>query len=525
MRLLWSLFSARRQSIQHASLLLAITALLSNALGLLRNLIFYRFVDPGQLDVYFASFRVADFIFNLLIFGTVTSAVIPVLAEMIAQHKEKEAHELTNQLLAIATLFFLVLIVILAIVMPSALRLIVPGFDHARFTQAVFLSRLLLLQTVFFSWSFIVGALLNGYRRFATYALAPLFYNCAIIVGGLLAARYGITVIAVSVIVGSLLHFAIQFREVRSIGFKVRPRLKVTEPVREIGKLMLPRSISQGMSQLVLIVYTSLASGLQAGSIAIFSGMNDLQTTPTVIVGNSLATAFFPTLAGHVAKDERDETGVLFLKVLKAAFFLLIPTLVLMFVLRAQVVRLYFGIGGASWQLTEIAIQVYIMFLIGIIPASMVAILSRVFYALKDTVTPMKISLISGTVAIATAVIGIKWLGWDVAILALAESLLSLTQAALYLYILHNRSHFSFSIGSLFKPILRYSVGAVVLAFATWATLHAVAHVFSTDHTLNLLVQLLAAAAIGTLAYLGYSARISKEELRWTALKTFLSNR
>src|SRR5690348_11983835 len=99
---------------RQASALLAAAAVFSNVLGLARNLIFYRQVgEPAQLEVYFASFRVADLFFNLLIVGAITSAVVPVLTELVSTERKARAQEVTNELLSWATLFFLALIILL----------------------------------------------------------------------------------------------------------------------------------------------------------------------------------------------------------------------------------------------------------------------------------------------------------------------------------------------------------------------------------------------------------------------------
>lgn len=511
----------RAHTVRQASALLAVAALLSNALGLFRNILFYRLFPLEQLDLYFASFRVADFIFNLLIVGAISSAFIPAASELIAHGRKEEADRLANQLLTLATLFFLGLGLVLALAMPWLIRLIVPNFDAASQAQTVQLSRLLLIQTVFFSWSYILGGLLNARRRFAGYAMAPLLYNVSIIVFALFGQRYGISSITWGVVCGSLLHFAIQFREAWLLGFRPRPSLQITPAIRHIVTVMIPRSISQGMAQLVLIAYTALISGLPRGSLAIFTGMNDLQTTPTVIIGNSLATAFFPALAGFIAVSDGQKASVLLNKVIQVSLFILVPTLALLVVTRAQVVRLYIASGHSiTWEQTDLAIRTLLWFLVGIIPASLVAILARVFYGLKDTLTPMLISLLSGAIAIAVAWIGIAR-GGDISLLGLSESLVSLVQCGLYLFVLRKREILSLSAANLIGPTFTYLVGGALVAIGSWSALRLADGLYrasgydTTRHISGLLFQLVAASAVGLLLYLGYSTLRSKEELKW----------
>lgn len=524
-------FSCKAQSVKQASTLLAITALLSNILGLGRNLIFYRFIRPDQLDIYFASFRLADFLFNLLIFGAITSAFIPIISEMVAKNQEEEARKTTNQLISVATVFFVVLILILNIFLNQIIHLIVPGFDASRLATTVFLSRLMLLQTIFFSWSFILGSLLNAHHRFTSYALAPLTYNLAIIIGGLLSPHFGLIAVSLSVIVGAFLHFLIQYREAKQLGYAFKIDLKFSPKIKEIIKLMIPRSLAQGMSQIVLIVYTSLASTLQAGSIAIFSGMNDLQTAPTVVVGNSLATAFFPSLSSLVAEENYQEMNKLISKVVRVALFVLIPTIVITLSLRAQIVRLYFGIGGASWQLTDIAITTLVFFMIGIIPAVLVAMLARIFYAFKDTKTPMRIQVGTSIIGIIVAVIGIRLLHFNVATLALAESVIAISQVVAYLFALERHQHLNPDMSRIWKTVWLSSLGSLLLLIVTKTSLYLIDLIYqssgllTTHKTIPLLLQTVIAIILGSLVYFIYSELIELEELKWLMKRKFFQKR
>lgn len=525
MRLLRSFFSTT-YTVRKATALLALTALLSNVLGLLRNVIFYRFVPPEQLDIYYASFRLPDLLFNILILGAISSAFIPVISDLLGQAKKPEAWKVSNQVISWLTLSFGLLAILLFFLMPNLMQLIVPSFSPDRFDQTVFISRILLLQSIFFAWSWSFGGLLNSFNRFGSYALAPLLYNGTIIIGGLFGARFGITGIAVSVVIGSILHMSIQFREVWLLGYRPKIDLSWGVSIQEIARLMIPRSLSQGMGQFVLIIYTALGSGLTAGSIAIFSGMNDLQSTPTVIVANSLAVAFFPTLSAHAGQKNWDEVSRLTTKVVKAAIFLLIPTILVTYILRAQIVRLYFGIGGASWELTNMAIQTFTWFLVGIIPAALIVILGRVFYAYKDTKTPLLLSTAAGAVGIVFAIAGIKLGNGNVSTLATATALTAWVQASLYLIHLYRHDHFQLGMSELLRKLGSYVIGGLLAAFLSWIALHTVNAIYnmvglSTRTVAGLVLQFGVALIVGLFTYLTYSKYAHQEELQWLQNNAF----
>lgn len=529
MKRLWGLFFGRSYTVKRASALLAVTAVLSNALGLFRNIIFYRLLPPDQLDIYYASFRIPDLIFNILILGAISSAFIPVLTEHLGKHPEDDEkwRKIANQVISWLTAVLGILALILALIMPWLMQVVVAGFDPVRMESAILLSRILLVQSVFLAWSFCFGGLLNSFNRFSTYAFAPLVYNLILIAGGFVAASYGITALAYAVVVGALGHCGIQYLETKKLGYKPKADFSVGSELKEVFKLMVPRSLTLGTSQITAIVYVALASGLTAGSIAIFSGMNDLQTTPTVIVANSIAIAFFPTLTKHLAAGEWDSLNTLVLKAVRTVLFLIIPTVLLGIILRAQVVRLYFGIGGAGWNLTEIAIETFVFFLIGIIPASLVAILLRIFYGLKDTKTPLIYGSIAAVAGIVTAYIGITKFGGNVAVLALASTVVSGVQCLLLLAKLYQDNRFELSAKIVAKHSLNYLTGGLIAAGVSWSVLNVVhwfyvtTGILGTQYIFGLLIQLVLAATAGALVYYTYNKVLGSEELSWLKRSAF----
>jgi len=525
-------FSFGKHSVKHASALLAITAIVSNVLGLGRNVVFSRFNSAAQLDVYFSSFRIADFLFNFLILGAITAAVIPVLSELVSAKKEAEAREITNELISWAIVIFSLLGITLAIFMPELVHLLVPGYDNQpdRRNLMIYLSRILLIQPIFFSVSFIIGALLNGYQRFSSYSLAPLLYNLSLIIGGMFSRNFGVEAITYSVIIGSLLHFGIQTREIWQTGFRFSLTWKVSGPLKTILSNMAQPNLAQGFGQLVLLLYTNLASKLPEGSYGIYSLINNLQTTPTVVVANSLAAASFPGIVGAITTKNWDHLNLTLAKVVRTTLFLLIPIVSLSLLLRAQVVRLYIATGHhITWEQTELGITIFSYFMLGVIPASLALIFSRLFYAHKDTKTPMFISFAGGLVAMITATVGIKYLNNSIATVAVAEALSSTVQCVLSLVILYRRRHFRLPAFELYTRTRNYVIGGVLMAAGAWGTLQAIDAFYQkvgflgTDSIAGLFVQTLVATLVGLAIYFGYSAVISKEELQWVQRRGFSS--
>lgn len=513
MKRFFGLFS-KENSFRGASVILIITLALSNLLGLLRDRFLTKNIPTHDLDVYYASFRVPDLIFNFLILGAISSAFIPIFSEFIAKKKEKEGFKVTNDLLNVALVFMILVAVLLYLIMPQVMILIVPKFDQERLSQAIRFSRLMMITPIFFSISYILGGVLNSYKRFLSYSLAPLVYNLSIIFGAaVLAPKYGIVSIIYCVIAGSFLHLLVQLPAAIKLGFRYQFILDFKEKTfRRIVALMIPRTIGMGANQLLLIVYTAIASSLAVGSITAFSLSNNMQTMPTVVFGTSFATAVFPILTSKIAENDREGFAFYLERSMRTIAFLLIPSSIIMILLRAQIVRLILGSGKFNWDDTKMTAMALGLFSISLLAQGLIPLLAKAFYALKNTKTPMYISIVTVIISVILAYPLAKWLG--VAGLALAFSIGSFANAiALFAYL-----HKNYPGGWRFSMIYSYvkiTFISVAMGLFVWGTIHLMANIVDMTRFYGVLEQTIVACLVGLISYLGLSYLFDCEEMKW----------
>lgn len=388
-------FLHRRQAVlQHAVLLLGAAALASRVFGLLRDRIFAaQFGASDTLDVYFASFLIPDFIYNLLIAGAISAAFIPVFLELY-QKNEAHAWKMSLNFLNIASVFLGVLAFVAFLVMPFIVNIIAPGFDGEKRELTVLFSRIMLLSPVLLGVSAVFSGINQSLRHFWPYALAPIFYNVGIIAGAVLFVPYfGITGLAWGVVLGALLHLAIQVPSVVASGFKFSP---VFSPMHheflKMMRLLAPRTLGLAALQINLWAITAIASMLSAGSVAVFNLANNLQHLPIGIIGISFAIAVFPNFSSAASEHKSKELLATFSLVMRQIFFFVLPLAVLLFVLRAQIVRAVLGSGDFGWEATRLTAAVLGLFAFGVVAYSLIPTLARAFYALQDTITPVLIT-------------------------------------------------------------------------------------------------------------------------------------
>lgn len=392
----------KKNSVAGASIILIITLFLSNVLGVFRDHFLTQKIPTEILSVYYAAFRLPDLIFNLLILGAISSAFIPVFTNLLAREKNEEAWKVAQSVINIAILFLGGAIIVLFVFMPWLMNLIVPGFDEAKKTLAVSLARLMLLSPLFFGLSYIIGGILNSFKRFLVYALAPLIYNLTIIIGTLLFAdNFGIHGVAVSVVIGAFLHFFIQLPIAIKLG--LRFHLKIFWQhwgVKRIGILMLPRAIALGGNQILLLAFTAIASSISGYGIAVYNLADNIQTMPMVVFGTSFATAVFPTLSEYFSQNKTEEFSQNILKVTRTILFFMLPMIVILILLRAEIVRLILGSGYFGWEQTKQTADTLAYFSISLIATGLAPLFNRAFYAMHNTRIPMIVSLVGVALSI-----------------------------------------------------------------------------------------------------------------------------
>lgn len=506
-----------QNSIRAASILLVITLALSNILGLFRDHFLARYIQTADLDIYFAAFRIPDLVFNFLILGAIFSALVPVFSEFKSKDDLKNGWMVVNSVLNLAVVAMIVSAILVYIFMPFLVHLVVPDFAADKITKTIRLSRILMLTPIFFSMSYVISGVLNTYHRFVAYSFAPLVYNLSIIVGIFAAARkYGIEGVVYFVVIGSVLHLLIQIPTAIKIGFKYQAVINYKDKaVQQVFKLMLPRTIGLGVNQILLLMYTSIASSLASGSISAFNFANNIQTVPTVVFGGSMATAIFPTLTNAISNEEHDKYCNYLNKTIRTITFVLIPISVVMILLRAQLVRLILGSGYFVWSDTKTTAITLGFFAISLLPQGLLPLFARAFYAVKDTKTPMIIGIISAIIGIISAYLLVP--KYQVGGLALAFGVSSYFNALL-LYIWLTKMPCYSPDKQFFPSIMKILLISLIMAFVMQFLKHFISGYVDMGTFMGVLTQTVIASLVSLAVFVAISKMFKLEELGW-ALK------
>ncbi|NLE76051.1 MAG: murein biosynthesis integral membrane protein MurJ [Chloroflexi bacterium] len=487
--------------------------LLSRLLGLARELIIgHQFGTSGDLDAYLAAFRVPDLLFQLVAGGALASAFIPTFSALLSRGDERAGWRLTSHVVNLLLVVLALASLLAAWQAPWLMaHVVAPGFPPERQALAARLMRLMLLSPVVFSVSGILMGVLNSYSRFLLPALAPAVYNLCIILGAwLLAPSLGVYGLAYGVVVGAALHLAVQLPDLARLRPSYTPTLDLrSADLREVVRLMLPRSFGLGLVQLTFLVNTILASTLAAGSLAALNYAWLLMLLPQGILAQAAGTVVFPTLSALAAQARAAEMRHTLADTLRALLFLTLPVALGLFFLRTPLVELLFQRGAFTERSTAMVVAALALYALGLPAHSALEVIARGFFALHDTLTPVLVGMGAMTANIALGVVAVLALGHQPhahAYLALANTVATTVEVLLLGALLHRR------VGGFGDTALADSLTRTVWATAAMSALLGVA--MPRLAAWAPAVQLAAGAALGGGAFGLAAWALRSEEMR-----------
>jgi len=398
------IFHADLENIHHAALWLGFFGILADVLGLFRDrFLAGMFGASRSLDIYYAAFRVPDFIYTFMLLFTASTAIIPIFLKKFGEKKEW-----SEELLGSAVLSFSFVVLILSIaaffLMPLIAGLSLPGFSNEDLGQTTFLARIMLLSPIFLGLSNIFSSVTQAFRRFFVYGLSPVFYNVGVILGITVFYRFlGLAGLAWGVALGAFLHMAIQIPSLKNLS--IAPRLKRfwSADLKQVAWLSLPRTLGLSITQITIFILTGMASVFSQGSISIFNLALNLEYIPVTVIGLSYSVAAFPDLVSFSLKKAHDQFDKYFSVAMRHIVFWTLPMSVLLLVLRAQIVRVVLGSGAFSWPDTRLTAAALFILSLAVVFQSLFMLLVRTFYAEGKSWRPLIINIVSSILSVGAA--------------------------------------------------------------------------------------------------------------------------
>ena len=484
----------QRARIGRATMILSGAFIASRILGLIRTSMFAYVFGTGTVsDAFLQAFLVPDLIFNIVAGGALSSAFIPVFTHyMIGERDEKTAWHVASSALNLAIAIMMGL-ALLAIIFASWLvPLYNPGVPQKELDLIISLSRIMFLQSIMLGGGVIVTSILNSRQQFLQPAVGTVVYNVGLILGlipgifmvshtsvaGLGVAQTSAVYFATwGVVFGALLQVGVQIPGIFKVGMRYKPSFDYHHPgVIQIGRQMIPRVVNAAMlyvstfvdRSLILVMVAPLPLLDQNGHITQYYQALQLVLLPLGIFGMAISTAAFPTLAENVTLGRFDRVRTIIQDTLRSILFMSIPSAMGLIVLALPIIQVLLQHGAYSLTDAESTAVPLVFFSLGLVGLASVEILTRSFYAMRDSRTPVIVSVAQFILKIALSIlflsiiflnsVSASTISWGLGALALSTSLAGILEALVLLWLLQQR------IGGLELRALARFTGKVLLA-------------------------------------------------------------
>lgn len=509
------LWTRTTTSLTSGAVLIAAASFFSRILGLFRDRILAGEFGAGDaLDVYYAAFRLPDMLYNFVIVGALSAGFIPIFVAMKQKKFSGGAHwRLANNYLTTTLLGLSVVSVAGFIATPWLTPLIAPGFSTEKLATVTTLTRIMFFSPIFLGVSAVFGGVLQSFRNFFIYALAPIFYNIGIILGALFfVPLWGIQGLAWGVVLGAFLHLLVQVPAVVALKWPIAPSVDLHDPeLRTIWRLTVPRTLALGAQQLNTILVTMVASFLAAGSVAIFNLATNLAYVPVALFGISYALAAFPSLSEAASKGDHQQFRKTFGEAVNRILFFIVPVAVLYFILRAQIVRVVYGSSiSFDWIDTVLTVETLSWLSLAFLAQGIAPLLLRGLYAYQRSVSPLIVTLLGDIMTLIISVLAVRSHG--VAGIGMAVAAGAFFQTFLLWLLLRLESDGLNERATLVSG-MKIVVAALIAGFVAQGMKTGAGVLLGTTTVVSVLVQGGVAAIVSLLTYASVLVLLRSEEL------------
>ena len=463
-----------KYSIKKAAAFLMIVTAMEKVLGFGREMVIAsQFGATGLTDSYLAGYLIPNFIMVLL-----NAGLVNVYAPLFLAEWERDHDEAWNKINSVSTYLLILLLAVTGIgiiLSPYLTKLLYSGFNAQRLSAATSISRLFFIGVFIYSAAIIEGSILNSFRHFIypVIALALLSIGMiafVIVFGG----KSNINSIAAGYIAGAALGLVLQFIKIKRIGGQMKFNLKRYPEfnARFLG-LLFPILVATSMSQVNVFVDRIFASHLPAGSMSYITYADKVTQLPIVIFSGIIATVIFPDLIQYINDSDLKKLKVYFNRAIIITLMFALPSYVGLSVLSKGIIKLLFERNAFDNTAVINTASALVYYSPIVVFYSGIAVVSKVYYSLKDTATLMYISISTIIFNAVLDYILMKPLLHNG--LVLSTSIVSVLQFAAAYYILGRKVNISMDKNNMldiFKILISSAAMGIILYVLKSFTVH-----------------------------------------------------
>lgn len=509
----------RQTSILSAASVITVATIISAVSGLIvKRLLVSLFFEQSsaQLEAFWYAFQIPDLMYQLIIVGAVSAAFIPSFTS-VKKSDLATSFKMASSVLNLLLVLFLVVGAVVFVFADQITHLRTGAeFSEEQLTIVTNLTRLFIVSQFFFAVSNIFTGILQSFHRFVMPALAAIVYNVGILAGAyFFTGSFGIYGPAIGVLIGALLHMLIQMPLVYKLGFRYSFTFSWKIPgVTEFFTLSPPRVLALAAQESRKLMFGFFTTSLgNLSYLMMYLAMN-LMVIPIRFFGTSIGQASLPFLSEESGSKSQGKYRDLLLQSLHQIAFLTMPASVLLLILRVPVVRLVFGASTFPWSATVMTSRLVAIVAISITAQSLVQLLVRGFYALKDTRTPLVVALIDIVLYLALCAYFVFYTNWGVIGVATATTITAFAEFLMLILLLNKKIPGLLSKG-FWVPQIKMVIASFFMAVFLYLPFRILDElIFDTSRTIELIGLTITTGTIGMLVYIYFAALLEIRELK-----------
>lgn len=440
---------------------LMIATMMSKVLGFARELVLASsYGTSAYSDAYLVALNIPIVIFG--IFGVAMgSGYIPVFFDLEKEKGTEEANKFTSNLVNILFIMCTIIAILGMIFTEPLIKIFAGGFKGETLVLATQFTKILLPGIVFIGLSYLCTSYLQVRENFSIPGLIGIPYNIIIIIFIFISLKTNITVMVFGALLAMMSQFLFQYYFVRKDGYKHRLILNIKdESIKRIAYLVAPLLIGTSVREFSVVIDRALASTLAEGSISALNYANKLNEFVMAIFVMAIASVMYPSLSKLVSDNDNEEFNKASKQGISVVLLLVAPISIGAIVLSTPIVKLLFERGSFDTYATQMTSTALVFYSLGMVAVGIRDILSRIFYSLKDTKTPMVVGLITVSLNIVLNFILIKYMKHGG--LALATSI-SATVGTTILFIKMKEKISGFDYKGLLKEAIKIISSSIVM--------------------------------------------------------------
>jgi len=493
----------------------------SRLLGLVREAVIAgAFGASGGTSAFDAASNVPKMVYELLIGGMLSAALVPVLSEYASEQRRAELERVLSILLTLASVVLIAVVAALELGARWLAPVLVGGFDARLLATATTMLRIIIPSILVYGLSGVLQAYHYARKKFAYPAMGAPAHNLGMIVAVvLLARRLDLASLSVGVLVAAAVQLLVQLPGLRGVRFSLS--LDWRHPaVHRILKLYAPVVLSIVIANLGIVIDRNLASRTAAEAITWMAKATYLIQLPLGLVSMAISLAVLPTLSQIDAEEELDRFKRTFVRGLRLVVVVILPAAVGLLALGEPIVVLLFERGQFTPQDSLQTWRALRYYLPGLPFAAIDLPLVFAFYAQKDTVTPVVVGIVAVLIYLAVGPALAFGAGWGFLGLVVANSVQLIGHALLMLVCFARRFRGLGGLG-LAGTTLKAALASLLVFGLSRGVYIALGGVSILDGLANRIVTVGLAAGLGVTGYLvaGRLLRIEELEMMLNVLR------